>query len=133
MEFSRISDEDVQMVRRFQLHVVPSVILVWIGLEGLAFYLFNKSSLFSIAGLVGKPTKLDELTVNFSRPSVPRICVEIDLLQALPSHVWIGTGGTAPFWQHISYEELPATILVAGRCVMNLVIVRNVLVLSQCL
>lgn len=65
----------------FQLSVEPSGIPTWIAIEGLTIHLFNKSSLFSIASLIGKPMKIDEPTANFSRPSVARVCVELDLLK----------------------------------------------------
>lgn len=57
---------------------------------------------------MGKPMKLDEPTRNISWPSVARICVEIYLLKPLPTRVWIGTGGSKRFWQHMHYEDLPS-------------------------
>lgn len=92
----------------FQLSFEPSVIPTWIGLDGLPIHLFNKSTLFSIANLVGKLMKIDEPTANLSRPSVTRICVEVDLLKSLLARIWIGTGGSTNFWQRVCYEDLPS-------------------------
>lgn len=82
----------------FQLSAEPSVIPGWIALEGLPIHLFNKGSMFSIANLIGKPMKIDEPAANLSRPSVARICVEMDLLKELPSRIWIGIGVGKGFW-----------------------------------
>ncbi|KAI5677247.1 hypothetical protein M9H77_08197 [Catharanthus roseus] len=81
----------------FQLSAEPSVIPGWIALEGLPIHLFNKGSMFSIANLIGKPMKIDEPAANLSRPSVARICVEMDLLKELPSRIWIGIGDLPPY------------------------------------
>lgn len=71
----------------FKLSLEPFVIPTWIGLEGLLIHLFNKGTLFSIANLIRKPMKIDEPTANSSRPSVTRICIEIDLLKTLPNRI----------------------------------------------
>lgn len=92
----------------FHLSFEPSVIPTWIGLDGLPIHLFNKSTLFSTANLVGKLMKIDEPTANLSRPSVTRICAEVDLLKSLLARIWIGTGGSTNFWQRVCYEDLPS-------------------------
>lgn len=92
----------------FQLSSEPSIIPAWIALQGLRIHLFKKGSLFSIATLIGKPLKLDEPTVNLCRPSIARICGEIDLMKDLPSRVWIGPGDNKGFWPQIIYEDLPS-------------------------
>lgn len=83
----------------FQLCVEPSVIPAWISLEGFPIHLFNKAILFSIKNLLCKTIKIDEPTTNISRPSVARICIEVDLLKDLPTRIWIGTGSGKGFWQ----------------------------------
>ena len=40
------------------------------------------------------------------RPSIVRVCIEIDLLQKFPSRIWIGCGNSG-FWQQVSYENVP--------------------------
>ncbi|KAL0304186.1 UNVERIFIED_CONTAM: hypothetical protein Sradi_6286700 [Sesamum radiatum] len=57
---------------------------VWIRLPELPVHLSQKKSLFGIASLVGLPLKLDEATANGFRPSMARICVELDLLKTRP-------------------------------------------------
>ncbi|VFQ80828.1 unnamed protein product [Cuscuta campestris] len=82
------------------------LIPVWIGLEGLPIHLFDSLALYSIGNLLGKPLKTDSATATLSRPSVARICVEIDTSKDLPRCVWIHLGELT-FLQPISYEDLP--------------------------
>ncbi|VFQ66455.1 unnamed protein product [Cuscuta campestris] len=79
---------------------------VWIALEGLPIHLFEPNALFSIAKLVGSPLQLDSATLNLARPSVARVCVEIDLTKPIPHAVWIYLGQSS-FLQPIHYEDLP--------------------------
>lgn len=51
--------------------------------------------------------KIDEPTANLSRPSIARICVEVDLLKDLLIKIWIGTGVGKGFWQSVLCENLP--------------------------
>lgn len=81
------------------------MILTWMLLKDSQF-IYSKGSLFLIANLVGKPMKIDEPNVNLSRPSVARICVEVDLLKDLPTKILIGTGCNKRLWQNIMYEDL---------------------------
>ncbi|CAH9068787.1 unnamed protein product [Cuscuta epithymum] len=79
---------------------------VWISLDSLPIHLFEKSALFSIASLIGKPVKIDVSTLRLSRPSMARICVELDVSVNLPSKIWIGNGSNG-FFQNVTYEEVP--------------------------
>lgn len=79
---------------------------VCIGLEGLPLHLFDATAIFSIANLIGKPLKADTATLQLSRPSVARICVELDLSKDLPPSVWIHLGKLS-YLQPIVYEDLP--------------------------
>ena len=38
---------------------------------------------------MGKPLFVDSATASGVRPSIARVCVEIDLLQTLPLRIWI--------------------------------------------
>ena len=51
---------------------------------------------------------MDAATTSLARPSVARVCVEIDLLQPLPKWVWIGVGKGDPegFLQVLEPENL---------------------------
>ncbi|VFQ90275.1 unnamed protein product [Cuscuta campestris] len=76
------------------------------GLEGLPLHLFEPNALFSIANLVGLPLQMDSATVDLTRPSVARVCVELDLTKDMPKAVWIHLGQLS-FLQPITYEDLP--------------------------
>lgn len=41
-----------------------------------------------------------------SRPSVARVCVEVDLLKDLPKRIWLGVDDSG-FFQRVTYEDLP--------------------------
>ncbi|VFQ90258.1 unnamed protein product [Cuscuta campestris] len=76
------------------------------SLEGLPIHLFDSLALYSIANSIGKPLKTDAATASLSRPSVARICVEVDTSKELPHGVWIHLGQLI-FHQPINYEDLP--------------------------
>lgn len=63
----------------FDSKAESSIVPVWIGLPELPLHLFHKQALFEIASLIGKPLKVDEPTADQTRPSIARICVEVDL------------------------------------------------------
>lgn len=71
----------------FSLVHEPPFAPIWISLNHLPIHLFQKVPLLSIASLIGRPLKVDIATQNLTRPSVARICVEIDLLKELPKRV----------------------------------------------
>lgn len=71
----------------FHLVAKPSVLPTWMSLEGLPIHFFNKGVLFSIATATGKLFKIDEATANFIRPSVFRVCIEVDLLSLSSSYL----------------------------------------------
>ncbi|XP_071940701.1 uncharacterized protein [Coffea arabica] len=83
-----------------------SIVPAWLHLPNLLVHLFSKGPLFSIAKLIVEPLKLDASIALLSRPSVARICADIDLLNDLPSRIWIQNGSTG-FWQRVEYENLP--------------------------
>ncbi|KAM7488095.1 hypothetical protein LguiB_025579 [Lonicera macranthoides] len=78
-----------------------SISFIWVNMPDLPIHFLAKQSLFSISGLIGLPLKTDAATASITRPSVARICVEMNLLQKFPSRVWIGTGFRG-FWQPLS-------------------------------
>ncbi|VFQ87014.1 unnamed protein product [Cuscuta campestris] len=82
------------------------LIPVWIGLEGLPIHLFDSSALYLIANLIGRPLRTDTATKNLSRPSVARLCVELDLSKEIPKAIWIHLVKLS-FFQPIYYEDLP--------------------------
>lgn len=44
--------------------------------------------------------KIDESIANLSRPSVARICVEVDMFKSLPASVWVVTGSNKGFFKY---------------------------------
>ncbi|CAH9072374.1 unnamed protein product [Cuscuta epithymum] len=90
----------------FRPNVESPVVPVWISFEGLPLHLQDKRALFDIAGLLGNPLKIDAATANLSRPSVARVCVEIDVTKDMPSKVWINCGSLG-FMQPVIYEQRP--------------------------
>ncbi|XP_027183870.1 uncharacterized protein LOC113782162 [Coffea eugenioides] len=91
----------------FHVDREPSVVLVWFQMPKLPLHLFHKETLFQIAEVVGVPLLVDAATLAVSRPSVARVCVEVDLMKQRPSRVWIGTGQHDGFWQELVPENLP--------------------------
>ncbi|XP_071906094.1 uncharacterized protein [Coffea arabica] len=87
---------------------------VWIALEHLPIHFFDKASLFSIASTIGNPLQIDAATASLARPSVARLCVDLDISKELPARVWIGTGSHG-FWQRVLYENLPLYCLLCSR------------------
>ncbi|CAH9112413.1 unnamed protein product [Cuscuta europaea] len=79
---------------------------VWVVFEGLPVHLHDARALFHMAALLGRPIVIDSPTANFSRPSLARICIEIDVSKVLPSKIWIGNGNQC-FFQSVQYEHLP--------------------------
>lgn len=91
----------------FHVEQEPPIAPVWVSFERLPFFMFSKGPLFSIARLIGKPLKLDAATESLARPSVARVCIELDLLKPLPRRIFIGQG-EAGFWQAVEYDNLPS-------------------------
>ncbi|XP_027156573.1 uncharacterized protein LOC113757588 [Coffea eugenioides] len=83
------------------------IVPLWFQLPKLPLHFFHKEVLFQIMSCVGVPLLVDAATLAVSRPSVARVCVEVDLLRTLPSRVWIGNGDSAGFWQELEVEFLP--------------------------
>nr|XP_027083516.1 uncharacterized protein LOC113705806 [Coffea arabica] len=118
-DFLRVWTRGIWQIGRFPMRVFhwspdfhvqreSSLAPVWIALPCLTIHFFDKHSLFSIASVVGRPLYVDAATSSVSRPSVARVCVEVDLLHPLPQRVWVGMSGEADgFWQQIVAEHLP--------------------------
>ena len=85
-----------------------SVVPMWFQLPKLPLHLFHRETLFQVAEVVGVPLLVDAATMAISRPSVARVCVEMDLMMPRPSRVWIGNGTHEGFWQELVPENLPS-------------------------
>ncbi|MDD0213388.1 DUF4283 domain-containing protein, partial [Shigella flexneri] len=71
---------------------------VWINMPNLPIQFYRKDSICSIAKVAGTPIKIDQGTALLTRPSIARVCIEIDLLKEPPKRVWI-MAGKEGFWQ----------------------------------
>lgn len=87
----------------------------WIAFEGLPIHLHDRHALFSIANLIGKPLKVDSSTLTLNRPSVARVCVELDVSVTLPKSVWITNGSKGGFAQPVTYENIPPYCTLCNR------------------
>ncbi|KAL0415060.1 UNVERIFIED_CONTAM: hypothetical protein Slati_3337900 [Sesamum latifolium] len=63
----------------FNSHIESPIAPVWIKFPELPCHLLEKNALFGIASLIGKPFRMDEPLADLSRPSMARVCVELDL------------------------------------------------------
>lgn len=71
----------------FRLDIESPIVPVWFSLPGLPIYVFYKHTLFSIANMIGKPLIIDQPIANLMRPSVARVCIEIDLTKDIPNRI----------------------------------------------
>ena len=71
----------------FHVDRESSLAPVWFNLAKLPVHLFDKQCLFQIVSCLGRPLFIDSATANLTRPSVARVCVEVDLLKELPSRI----------------------------------------------
>ncbi|XP_027120509.2 uncharacterized protein [Coffea arabica] len=91
----------------FHVDKEPSVVPVWFQLPKLPLHYFQKEAIFQISSVLGIPLFVDAATSAVARPSLARVCVEIDLLQPRPSRIWIGNGNYDGFWQDLVPENIP--------------------------
>lgn len=98
----------------FRPEVESPIVLVFVSLPNLPIFLFDKTPLFSIGRLIGSLLTIDMATANIKRPSLAKICVEIDLLKSLPSRVWLECGDVIPgFWLEIEYDKIPNNLILS--------------------
>ncbi|XP_027158185.1 uncharacterized protein LOC113759809 [Coffea eugenioides] len=89
----------------FHVDRESSVVPLWLQLPKLPLHFFNKEVIFQITSMVGNHLLVDAATLVVSRPTVARVCIEMDLLWSTPSRVWIGNGNHAGFWQELVVEN----------------------------
>ena len=92
----------------FHVDRESSVVPIWVELEKLPIFLFNKEALFTFASTIGKPLRLDAATAVISKSSVARFQVEIDLLKERPDMIRIDLEEEEGFWQKIKYINVPS-------------------------
>lgn len=65
----------------FRSDVESSIVLIWVSFPNLHLSLFNKQCLFSITCMIGSSLTIDMPTTELSRPSIAKVCMQIDLLK----------------------------------------------------
>lgn len=92
----------------FRSEMESSIVPILASFPNLPLFFFNKLCLFSTGRMIGIPLTIDMPTVELSRPSVAKICMQLDLLKKLPSRVWLECGNSLHgFWQPFEYERVP--------------------------
>lgn len=81
----------------FRVDAETSIAPIWVNFPYLPIHFFQNESLFSIASALGTPMQRDTATTNLTRPSVARVCVEMDLLKKFPSRIWLVSGSNG-YW-----------------------------------
>ncbi|XP_019258689.1 PREDICTED: uncharacterized protein LOC109236904 [Nicotiana attenuata] len=96
---TQVIEEGVQMFDKKPIVVKPwepdvdvskenvDRIPVWIRLKGLDIKYWGKNALTKIAGLIGKPLKVDRATTNKERLAFARVLVELSINQQYPKQV----------------------------------------------
>ncbi|VFQ59730.1 unnamed protein product, partial [Cuscuta campestris] len=79
---------------------------VWVACPKLPIYLHDQRALALIASSLGRPLKVDENTLNFSRPDLALFCVEVDVSKPLPAKVHLKLGDKDSFFPLI-FENVP--------------------------
>ncbi|KAF8378755.1 hypothetical protein HHK36_030104 [Tetracentron sinense] len=88
----------------FESGLEPSIVPIWVSFPNHPIHLFNNSALESIGSILGKVLKIDGPTKTFTRPSVARVCIEMDILKKNPDRFWLGVGDQGR-WQQVEYEK----------------------------
>ncbi|KAL2250186.1 UNVERIFIED_CONTAM: hypothetical protein Sindi_2492300 [Sesamum indicum] len=81
------------------------IIPVWVRLPELPIQFFDREASFSIARLLGTPLRTDVSTATLVRPSVPRVCIEINLLEPLQTEIGLGIGTKVIIQPHLGHDE----------------------------
>ncbi|KAM7462626.1 hypothetical protein LguiA_030747 [Lonicera macranthoides] len=90
----------------FRIDAESALAPVWVSFPLLPINFLKKESLFSIGKTLGQPLKMDSATVDLTKPSVARVCIEMNLLKKFQARIWIGCGLNG-FWQRVLYEKVP--------------------------
>ncbi|CAI9115354.1 OLC1v1016241C1 [Oldenlandia corymbosa var. corymbosa] len=91
----------------FRFEEDPPVVPIWVSLYDWQVEFMHPEVIFSMASAIGQSLKVDTLTLNMTRPSVARFCVEVDLMKDLPKSVRIGKKGRK-HEQIFTYEHVPS-------------------------
>ncbi|XVF81982.1 hypothetical protein PTKIN_Ptkin16aG0006300 [Pterospermum kingtungense] len=80
------------IVRKWEPGIKPlefdlSTMPVWFHLRNVPLELFTQKGLSCIASVLGTPLFMDRITANQERLEYAKVCVEIDVLKEIPSHI----------------------------------------------
>lgn len=90
------------------------IVPVWVTFPGLPIHFHQREALFQIGRMLGTPMKLDMATTECLRPSVARLCIELDVSQELPARIFIQAAARC-IPQPFVYEDLPKYCNVCSR------------------
>lgn len=74
-KYMRVTKWTPEFDQKVDVPIVP----VWVSLPGLPIHFHQQDALFQIGRFLGTPMKLDAATAEVLRPSVARLCVEVDI------------------------------------------------------
>ncbi|GAA0150667.1 hypothetical protein LIER_09553 [Lithospermum erythrorhizon] len=95
-------------------HKESAIAPVWIRIVGIPLYMFEESTLLSIAQTIGKPIRVDPRNLDRSVLNSARICVELYVSEPLMDSIWVcfedeTTGKLLDgFWLKVFYDVVPA-------------------------
>ncbi|KAG9136594.1 hypothetical protein Leryth_027551 [Lithospermum erythrorhizon] len=95
-------------------HKESAVAPVWIRIVGIPLYMFEESTLLSIAQTIGKPIRVDPRNLDRSVLNLARISVELNVSEPLMDSIWVcfedeTTGKLLDgFWLKVFYDVVPA-------------------------
>ncbi|VFQ73700.1 unnamed protein product [Cuscuta campestris] len=82
-------------------------------MSDLPIHLHDRRALHLLASSIGNPLQVDSCTLNFSRPQLPRCCVEVDVSNLPPERIHVQHGEEA-FTVHFYYEKVPPYCVDCG-------------------
>lgn len=89
----------------FKLHRESPLAPQWIFLPELLIHLYRKDCLQIFASHFGRYLGTDNATLNHTRVTCARICVEVDLTMELMQGFPIVLSPTKCIWQEAKYEK----------------------------
>ncbi|CAI9117571.1 OLC1v1018976C1 [Oldenlandia corymbosa var. corymbosa] len=94
----------------FRFEEDPPVVPICVAVYDLPIEFMHPEVIYSMAIALGQPLKVDTPTMNMTRPSMARFCVEVDLTKELPKSVKIGKKGRK-HEQIFTFEHIPSYCL----------------------
>ncbi|GLT26186.1 hypothetical protein SLA2020_012690 [Shorea laevis] len=79
---------------------------VWVKLHGVLIVCFYEAICLFLSSKIGKPIKVDSVTLLATKGKFARVCVEVDLSQLLPSSVDLDLEGLPQSLIPIEFEGL---------------------------